>query len=181
MGKHIAFDDGLRQLVEEKLAKAVRFLHEPVEVRVVLEAAAGDKHLSAAELHVAHRTGRLHARAEGPELRENVVAAVASLESQAMRTQKRIVDRRRRAGRNASKERHWPVDVLARESFHQGGRPRVVKSTRIEILPMTIDAAAVRLDASNHEFVVFFDPERERVSVLYRRRDGDYGLIAPEL
>ncbi|MEM6453820.1 MAG: ribosome-associated translation inhibitor RaiA [Acidobacteriota bacterium] len=57
---------------------------------------------------------------------------------------------------------------------------RVIKTTHIEIKPMTLDEAAVALEASKNEFFVFLDSTTDRVSVLYRRRDQHYGLIAPE-
>jgi putative sigma-54 modulation protein len=99
---------------------------------------------------------------------------------QARRSRERAVDRRRRAGREAALERHWPLEVLARESLSAGEQPRIVKTTRLEIEPMSIDRAAERLDRSRNEFVVFLDTASDRVSVLYKRKDDDYGLIAPE-
>ncbi|HLF57715.1 MAG TPA: ribosome-associated translation inhibitor RaiA [Thermoanaerobaculia bacterium] len=180
VARNVSLDDGLRSHVEERIARSLRFLREPVEVRVVLEGGAGDKHLCAAEVHVSHRNGHFHSRSEGSELRDAATDAADSIEEQARRSRKRSVDRRRRAGRELAAQRQWPIEVLARESLRAGERPRVVKTTHLEIEPMALDEAALRLETSRHEFVVFLDAETERVSVLYRRKDGDYGLIAPE-
>jgi len=180
VARHIELDAGLRKFVEERLEKALRFLREPIELRVALEGNGGDKHLCAAELHVAHRDGALHARAENVEPREALSEAVATIEVQARRGRERAVARRRRASREAVADSHWPVDVLARESLRSGDRPRIVKTTRIAIEPMAVDQAAQRLDGSRHDFVVFLDSETGRISVLYKRKDEDYGLIAPE-
>jgi putative sigma-54 modulation protein len=46
--------------------------------------------------------------------------------------------------------------------------------------PMSVEEAGLRLEASRQEFVIFRDSGNERISVLYRRRDGDFGLIVPE-
>jgi len=180
VARNVSLDDGMRTHVEEKIARSIRYLREPIEVRVVLEGGAGDKHLCAAEVHVSHRNGRLHSRSEGVELGAAAADAVGAIEVQARKSRHRAVDRRRRRSREETDARHWPLDVLARESVRAGERPRIVKTTRLEIEPMTLEEAATRLDGSRNGFLVFFDAEQERVSVLYKRRDDDYGLIAPE-
>ncbi len=177
VGRHVALDDRVRAHAEERLGRVVRFLTEPIEIQVVLES---EKNRQIAEIHVTHLSGDFHARAEGADLLESVGLAVDHLELQAKRDRKRAVDRRRRAGRAAAVRRHWPVEVLARESVRRGQVPRIVKSSRFEIKPMTLDEAALQLEGSRNEFVVFRDAESDRVSVLYKRRDEDYGLIAPE-
>ncbi len=58
---------------------------------------------------------------------------------------------------------------------------RVIKSSLLQIKPMTIEEAALQLEGSKNDFVVFRDAVNDRVSVLYKRRDDNYGLIAPEL
>ncbi|HEX9800679.1 MAG TPA: HPF/RaiA family ribosome-associated protein [Thermoanaerobaculia bacterium] len=178
--RHVALDDPLRSLTEERLGRAVRFLREPIEVRVALDGTAGDKRLVGAEVHVVHRHGDLHARCEDVDPREAMTRALTAIEVQAKRARERAVDKRRRASRDAASSRQWPVDVLARESLRSGGTPRIVRSSRFTIEPMTLNQAAMRLDSSRNEFVVFLDAERDKVSVLYKRKDDDYGLIAPE-
>jgi len=179
--RHIDLDVATREWTEERLARAGRFLREPIEVRVAVEGTAGEKHLVAVEMHVGHRHGDLHARAENVDLREALGEASAAVEVQAKRSRERAVDRRRRAGRAAAASRQWPVDVLARESVRAGAAPRIIRSSRLTIESMTLDQAASQLETSRNEFVVFLDAERDRVSVLYKRRDDDYGLIAPDV
>ena len=184
VGRHVELGEGLRSAVEERLAVAHRFLDEPVEVRVVLEAGAGEKHRFRVELLVSHRSGSLRAEAESPDLDASLAKAAAAIVEQARRGRQKRVDRRRRAGRGAAERRHWPVEVVARGSIGHGrdnGRREILRSSRIEIEPMTIHEAAARLERSRNEFYVFLDSENERVSVLYKRRDDQYGLISPEL
>jgi len=180
VARNLDLEDSTRHFARERIERAIRFLREPIELRVAVEGVGGEKHLHAAEIHVRHRGGVAHARSEAVELREAIGEAAAAVETQARRGRERSVDRKRRASREAVAERQWPVDVLARESLRAGAEPRIVKSTRIPIETLSIDEAALRLDESKHEFVVFFDRDRGRVSVLFRRRDDDYGLIAPE-
>ncbi len=180
VSRHVEIDDSLKVLVQDKLEKATRYLLAPIELRVAFESSGGDKRLFAAEINVAHRGGNLHARAEGPDLRDATNEALSGIATQARRSRRKRVLGGRRIKREAAEQRHWPVDVLARESLRSGSTPRIVKSSQIDIDPMTIDEAALLLESSRHDFVVFLDSESARVSVLYKRKDEDLGLIAPE-
>jgi putative sigma-54 modulation protein len=71
------------------------------------------------------------------------------------------------------------MEVLERESVGGGTPPRIIKSSRLEIKPMSLDEAALQLDASKNDFLVFRDAASDRVSVLYKRKDSNYGLIVP--
>ena len=178
VGRHVQLDERIRSRAAEKLAKVAKFLKEPIEVHVTLET---EKTRQIAELRVSHLHGSLLARNEGHDLMDALDSAIEALEEQARRGRKRASDKRRREGRSAAARRDWPMDVLLRESVGHGETPRVVKSSVLEIKPLTIDEAAATLESTNHEFVVFRDAGSEKVNVLYRRRDGNYGLISPEL
>jgi len=174
-GYHVG--DADRELAEQKLRKVVKFLDEPVEGRVTLKT---EKHRQIADLHLSHRHGILQASEEAGDMRDAINLAADKLAKQAAGGRKRFMDRRRRADRVEENGQHWPVEVLARESLGSG-TPRVIESTRLPIKPMTVEEAAQALEGSAHGFVVFRDAARDRLSVLYRREDDNYGLIAPEL
>ncbi|MDX1501730.1 MAG: ribosome-associated translation inhibitor RaiA [Thermoanaerobaculia bacterium] len=175
VGRNYPLDDRIREHTEEKLAKLLKFLQEPVEIRVTLEQ---EKHRQIAELHLAHRHGVIQATDEAETMPDAVNLAAAKAEKQARRATKKFQDKRRRADRN-NHVHHWPIDVLEGESVATG-QPRIVRSSRIPVKPMSIEEAALELDGSKHEFVVFRNSATSRVNVLYRRRDSNYGLIAPE-
>jgi putative sigma-54 modulation protein len=58
--------------------------------------------------------------------------------------------------------------------------PRVVRATRYAVKPMSVEDAALRVDGGKETFVVFRNAETDSVSILYRRKDGNFGLIEPE-
>ncbi len=176
VGRNFELDGRVRAYTETKLKKALKFLAEPVEVRVKLEV---EKHRQIAELHISHRRGVLHATEENTDILDAINLAVDSVEKQARRGRKKAVDQRRRGGRNAEGALEWPLEVMEAESV-RSGTPRIIKSTAIPIKPMTIEEAALALEDSRNEFVVFLDAISDRVSVLYKRKDQHYGLIAPE-
>lgn len=177
VGRNFEIDDRVRGYAEGKLGKVTKFVQEPVEIRVTLES---EKHRNIADLHVSHRHGVLKATEETADIYEAINQAVDKVEKQARRSKNRAVDRRRRAGRAATNGQRWPLEVLDRESLGSGAPPRIVKSTHLPIKPMTIEEAALWLESGKNEFVVFRDSTSDRVSVLYKRKDDNYGLIAPQ-
>ena len=175
IGRNFHIDDRLREHTAERLEKLSRFLDEPIEGRVTLEV---EKHRHRAEIHLTHRFGVLTATEETDgTMLDAVNLAAEKIEQQARRAHKKVVDKRRRGDRNGHR---WPVDILERESVEGGGTPRVISSTHLQIKPMTIEEAALLLEESKNEFVVFRDASSDRVAVLYKRKDNNYGLIAPD-
>lgn len=175
-GRHFHPGDRVKQYTEEKISKMIKFLDEPVQIHVILET---EKLRQIAEFHVSHRHGVLQAKEEAEHMREAIHAGIDKIEKQARRGRKKFMDRRRRAQRQDDNH-HWPLEVLEASSVADGIQPRVIKTTRLPIKPMTIDEAALELDDSKNEFFVFRDSGTDRVSVIYRRKDANYGLIAPD-
>jgi putative sigma-54 modulation protein len=178
--RNYTVDDQVRRYAEDKLKKLEKFLDDPdaAEARVTLET---EKRHFVAEVQVTHRHGTLVAKESAGQMLDAVNLAVDKVETQAQRTRKKHKESRRRAQRQESNGSHWPIEVIARDSVAPGGgQARVVKTTQLRIKPMSIEEAALELEGSQHEFVVFRDSETDRVSVLYKRRDQNYGLIAPE-
>lgn len=182
IGRNVAVDDRLRGYVERKVNRLKKFLEEPVEVRVTFWAT---RFHHSAELHVAHRLGVLQATEEtNGNLREAVDRVLDTVGEQARRSRQKLVDKRRRDGRSVREGpgRHrWPLSILEPASVRSGAAPRVIETAELAVKPMTIEEAALALDASEHGFVVFRDAASDRIQVLYKRKDESYGLIAPEI
>lgn len=179
VGRNFEIDDQVRSYTERKLAKKVaKFVSQPIEVRVILET---EKHRSIADLHVSHKNGVFQATEETQDMYDALNMALEKLEKQVRRSKKKAIDRRRRADRETTNGHRWPLEVLARESLGGGTPPRIVKTTHLPIKPMTIEEAALWLESGKNDFLVFRDSTSDRVSVLYKRKDDNYGLIAPEL
>ncbi|MEM7582001.1 MAG: ribosome-associated translation inhibitor RaiA [Acidobacteriota bacterium] len=174
-GRHYHPSDRVKEYAEKKLLKLEKFLEEPVDIHVILEI---EKRRQIAEFHVSYRHGVLQATEEAEHMREAINAGIEKIEKQARRSRHKFLDKRRRAQRQ--EDHHWPLEVLERESVSEGASPRIVKTSRLSIKPMTIDEAALELEQSKNEFFVFRDSATDRVSVIYRRKDSNYGLIAPE-
>lgn len=175
VARSVQLDDRIREYASSKLRKLDKFLDEPVEIRVTL---AKEKHRCSAELRVAHRFGLIQATEETGDILDSINLAVDKAEKQARRARKKYMDKRRKADRNNGNQ--WPVEVLERASVGRGLAPRIIKSSVLSIKPMSLDEAALHLENSKNDFVVFRDAKSDLVNVLYKRRDNNYGLISPE-
>ena len=168
-GRHYEVDDQVKRYAEGKLKKLSKFLDGPVDVQLILEV---EKRRQIADLHLTHRHGTLQSTEAADEMRDAIHAVVEKAEKQARRARKKHNDKKRR-----SRAGHqWPLEVVEAASVGAGSQPRIIQS----IKPMTLDEAALELDRSGYDFFVFRDSATERVSVIYRRKDENYGLIAPE-
>ncbi len=178
LGRNFAVSDRVRTHTEEKLERVLKFLDEPIEAHVTLET---KKHQHTAEIHLAHRHGKVHTEETSLQMMESINTAIDKAEKQARRAKKKFQDKRRRGAVARDETPHWPVDVVDPQSLRDGaGERRIIKSSRIQIKPMSLEEAALQLDGSRSEFVVFRDAETDLVSVLYRRNDDHFGLISPE-
>lgn len=175
VGRNGDVSKGTREHAAKKLDKVLKFLEEPIDARLTFDI---DGHQHKVEMHLAHRFGTLQAHSEAEGWSEAINTVVEKVEKQARRGRERFQDRRRRAQR-AGDNTSWPVDVVEKASVGGGARPKVIKSSLIQIKPMSLDEAAIQLEGSAHDFVVFRDAETDEVNVLYKRKDNHYGLIAP--
>lgn len=177
VARQFQLTDEIRDYTEKKLAKVEKFVEEPVEIRVTLEQ---EKHRQTAEVHISHKHGVLQATEETSEMADAINLAVDKVEKQARRARKKFMAQRRKLDRQME-EPSWPVEVLAGEAPATGSERRVVERSALPIKPMTVEEAVLQLESSQNEFVVFRDSASEQLSVLYKRRDANYGLISPEL
>jgi putative sigma-54 modulation protein len=178
VARNFELRDEIRDYTERKLAKIKRFAEEPVEIRVILEQ---EKHRHIAEITLSHRHGTIQATEQTEQMTDAINLAVDKVEKQARRSRKKYMDQRRKRDRQVVEEPHWPVEVLEAETLRAGSGRRVIKRSALPIKPMSVEEAALQLEGSSNDFVVFKDATSDQVSVLYKRRDANYGLISPEL
>jgi putative sigma-54 modulation protein len=174
-GRNLEVSDAIRTYAEEKLGKLERQLTDPrVELELMLE-----KNPSIAENQVAEATiwtsgPVLRAREASSDMRASIDQLVEKLERQVTRYRTRTRDRRRRAARanaTANAEKPFAAEDLELE---------IVKTKQFALEAMTPEEAVQQLELVGHDFFVFRSDDSKAVSVVYRRRDGGYGLIEPQ-
>lgn len=175
VARDFRLNETVRDFTTGKLKKLEKFLHEPIAAHVVLEV---EKHRHRAEIRIHHRHGNLQATEETEGMEGSLNLVVDKLEKQARRSSKKFQTTRRRAARHESGE-SWAHSVV-KTSHDDQGSPRRIVASRLQVKPMTLDEAVMQLESSESEFLVFRESEAQAVHVLYRKKDGDYGLIVPE-
>ena len=178
VGRHLEVTPKLREFTLDKLRRLERLLDGPLEVHVVLSV---EKHRHMVEMQVRSRASVLSGAEETPDLHVAIAEVVDKLERQAQRHKERTTDRRRRDGTRAPEAAAaLSGDGAAPHPASQGRPGRLIPSQRYRLKPLSPEDAALELDASGDDLLVFRDAETYRVNVVYRRRDGNIGLVDPE-
>jgi putative sigma-54 modulation protein len=182
-GRNFEVTPDIRALLETKLGKIQeKLFHDVIDVRVVLQV---EKYRNICEILIVGKDHDVKAVQESDESMQDAInLALDHLKRQAQKNRKKIRDHRRKDGGNAKSEvTEWAVQVLEPGQLRETGdhnRPRIIKTNNLPIRPMSIEEAALRLEDSRNEFIVFRDLDTEKISVIYKRRDENLGLISPE-
>jgi putative sigma-54 modulation protein len=174
-GKNIEVPDRVRAYTERKLKRLERILDDRtdalVELSVEQHRSASDSHIVEVTLVIDGRTLRTHAAA---------VSHRAGVDEVVDKLERRAVDHREKPRIHARPEHEKELLRRIADGTSEPGREhRIVKSKRFGIEPMFEEDAAAQMEELGHQFFVFVNAENERINILYRRRDGDLGLIEP--
>jgi putative sigma-54 modulation protein len=172
-GKNVEVTDSIREYAEEKLSKLGRQLADPTRVELEL---AVERNPSISQNHVAEATiwtkgPILRAREASADHRASIDQLVDKLERQV----KRYRDKRR-----SRRDRQLPEAGIPEEAIPIDEDPTIVKSKQFAVKPMGPEEAVLQLELVGHDFFVFQNADTGDVNVVYRRRDGAYGLIEPQ-
>jgi putative sigma-54 modulation protein len=170
-GRHVEIGNSLRQLIQKRLAKLERLLNDnAVSGQVIL---TKEKYRHRTEV-IVHARGdhTLRGLGEGTAWPISIRDAVTKIEQQAQKLKGKWGDRKRQAAPRR-------IVATAPEPAANATK-RIVRAARYPVKPMSVDDAALRVDSGPETFVVFRNAETDAVSILYRRSDGNYGLIEPD-
>lgn len=182
-GKNLAVTGALRSYVEAKLARLPRRFDQVQEAQVVLSVAR-DRSLGRAqvvEITIWCDGVVLRAEEASEDMYASVDRAAGKLDRQIEKYRSRMIQKRR-----LDESRRRRRSQKSAEAALRGGPvaepsvPAVVRTKRFAMKPMTTEEAVFQMEMLGHAFFVFRQAGTEEINVLYRRRDGDYGLIEPE-
>jgi len=169
-GKNIEITPAIRDYVAKKLGKIEKFADHEVTAQVNLYVERGR--------HIAEVTAGLN----GMLLRGEEATAdmYASIDLVADKLEKQVQKYRARLRRR--KDAVAPVDAapIGEDDASADLDGKVVKTKRFPVKPLAVDEAILQMDLLAHDFFVFVNSETHKVNVVYRRHDGDYGLLEPE-
>ncbi len=173
--RHMEVSEPLRAYLEDKIARVKRYIDEPIDVQASLGVEKKIRHK--ATLTLVAKGITIKASDETNDMYAAIDAVVDKIERQLKRYKDKIKNHKPSAG----KERQVDKTILSGESIDEGsGEPVIVRSDSFPVKPMAVEEAVMQMDLLHKDFLVFTDDATEEIRVVYRRKDGNYGLIAPQ-
>jgi putative sigma-54 modulation protein len=168
-GRHVEITDPVRQLIAKRFSRLERLLNDAAVSAIIT--LSKEKYRLRTEIAV-HTKGDhvLRGNGEGNRWPASIRQATDRIEQQAQTLK----------GKWDGRKRKTAPRVVQSPAGEAAAIPRIVKNTRYAIKPMSLEDAALRVDGDAEAFVVFRNAETDTVSILYRRKDGNLGLIEPE-
>ncbi|MFC1811536.1 ribosome hibernation-promoting factor, HPF/YfiA family [Thermodesulfobacteriota bacterium] len=167
--KNLDPSENLKSYVKDKLDRLDKYLYNPAEANVVLSV---EKFRHIAEININGDRLNINGKEETIDMYSAIDMVLDKLEKQIKKNKQKI--REYRSGSKARSKR-IPEDIESPD-IETAGQIRV---RNIEYKPMDIEEAIMQMDLINNNFLVFTNARNDQVNVLYRRKDGDYGLIQP--
>ena len=168
--KNLDASDHLKAYVSDKLDRFDKFLDNPAEANVVLTV---EKFRHIAEINIAGDRLNIIGKEETNDMYSAIDMVLDKLEKQIKKNKQKIRERRpmpkNRNRVNLPTEEYLPEDEIERH----------IKVKHIEYKPMDVEEAVLQMDLIEDNFLVFTNARSDQINVLYRRKDGNYGLIQP--
>lgn len=175
--KHCDVPEEVKEYAEKKLANLKHFFEGIVDAHVTLY---HEKRRYQAEMSIQANGITLHSTDEEADMKAAIDLVIKKMERQLKKYKDRIKNHRLRTQHLT--QQAFKVDVLEGadviEPTEEG--PRVIKTSRYNIKPMSVEEAAMQMDLIEQDFLAFSNTRTGKSSVIYRRKDGHYGLIEPE-
>ena len=182
-GRHIDVTPALRAHVEEHFGKIEQLFENATTARahVVIDVVK-NRHIAEILFHWREHT--LTAKDTNADMYQALTRCIDKIEKQALKLKKKMIDRRQEAMPTSAVAPDTSADdasggSAAAPEAAERRQGRIIAARRYKVKPMTPEEAVMSLAEDGDQFVVFRDSDTDRLSVLYKRKDGNYGLIQP--
>ena len=173
-GRHIEVTPALKTHVEEHFNRINHLFNgRPSKAHIIIEVERGGRNRS--EIILTWRREVLSATTTNSDMYLSLSQTIDKLEKQILKIKNKFVDRSHRAKRVSA----TAGTAVAEEAPAESARPRIINARRYAVKPMAPEEAALLLNGGQNSFLVFRNDENQKISVIYKRKDGNYGLIQP--
>lgn len=172
--RHVESSEALKDYAIRKLSKMAKYIDTPMEANVVLGI---EKFRHQADITITGDGLKIKGREETGDMYSAIDLALEKIEKQLKRFRER--PRAIKAGRNL-RTMAARLNVIDAQATEAQQAPAIIRSRSVEAKPMDIDEAVMQLKNGNDEILVFTNAQSTALNILYRRRDGNFGLIEPE-
>ena len=171
-GRHVEVSAGIRKHVEDNFKKLDHIFNGTEPAVHVIIAVEKNRHIGEVVVHWRDHT--LTAKEVNADMYLALTHAIEKVEKQALKLKKKTIDRKQGGKRTAAVA---PTPDGQLEATPRP--PRIINARRYSIKPMTAEEAALQLSSEADQFIVFRDADTQRIGVLYKLKDGNFGLIEP--
>lgn len=169
--RHTDPSSALKEYAEEKISRIKKYMMEPIEADVVLRV---EKFRHIAEVTIDANGIRVNGMEETDDMYSAIDMVADKIESQLKKHKDKVRDRK------STPDRGTAHSLAAFEAMiDETSERQVITTEHLFAKPMDVDEAVMQLDLTNGEFLVFTNRHNSHINVLYRRKDGHYGLIEP--
>lgn len=172
--RHTEPSDALKAYAEEKLERVRKYIDEPITAQVFLTV---EKIRHSADVTITAKGITIKASEETNDMYAAIDMVMDKIERQLQRYKERLKDHK--PGSETS-ERMFLKSVVEAESIETRSEPVIIKSSTFSTKPMSVDEAVMQMDLLHKDFLVFTNSVNDAINVIYRRKDGNFGLIEPE-
>ena len=171
-GRNFAISPAIKKHINDHFKKLNTMLNGASHAHVILT--VGRHHRNVAEIVVNWHDRSLTSKSDTTDMYVSASQAIEKLHKQVIKLKGKIVDRAHHA-KPAKSVAPSPLPPVEAEK----DAPRIIRSRRYSIKPMTAEEAVLIVEESADQFLVFRDADTDRIGVIYKRKDGNYGLIEP--
>ncbi len=172
-GKNMEVTDALREVTAKKMSKLDKYFQQDIEGNVTFSTLRNFKII---EVTINLPGTIIRAEESSDDMYASIDKAVDVLERQIRKYKTKL----QRRYQNAETIRFENVMPLTQEK-EDDDKPKLVKRKKFTLKPMSHEEAVLQMELLRHNFFVFIDADTDLVSVVYKRKDGDYGLIEPQV
>ena len=173
--RHMEQSDALKSYAEEKLDRVSKYIDEPINVQVYFAVEKKIRHI--VEIVITAKGVSTKASEATNDMYAAIDAVIDKIERQLKRYKEKIKAHKPNGddrGRQLSKK------IFEAESIETNSVPVIIKTKTETAKPMSVEEAVMQMDLLHKDFIVFTDSVSGEINVLYRRKDGNFGLIEPQ-
>ena len=165
-GDHIKVTESIKEYIESKISKLGKYFDDASEIEVVVKIRVRGE-MQIIEVTIPSKLFTIRAEESNEDLYAAVDLVQKKLESQIKKNRSKIM----------SKYKNKKGFIMAPEEVVEEETSPIVRRKEVEFKPMDEDEAILQMELTNHDFFVFKNADEKCTSVVYKRKDGTYGII----
>ena len=170
-GRNIELTPGIKEAVEDKLSKLEKYFKPDTDVNVTLSV---EKERQKIEVTIPTKGHTIRAEEVSNDMYVSIDLVEETLERQLIKYRTKIISKKMNAAAN------FKAEYLEEKFEDDEEEIKIVRSKRYDLKPMYPEDACIQMELLGHDFYVFCNAETDEVNVVYKRKNGSYGLIEPE-